>query len=299
MRAGDFAAAWQISDAVLRERRDKPCWRWPRHEQYIWRGDPLAGKRVLIRCYHGLGDTVQFIRYLPLVRKHAAEVTVWIQRELMPLARASFPSVEFLPLHNGTPDVSYDLDAEIMELPHVFRSTVETLPASVPYLHAPPRPDLRKGSGLQVGVIWEAGNWNPARSVPLDTLGLLVERFPEITWHALQRGAALKDWPVKWGPISGSDRVEEAAAAMAAMDLIVSVDSFTAHLAGALGKPVWTLLPERADWRWMEGRESSPWYPTMKLFRQSRAGDWPTVVEGMISRLDSLKSFPGALFSIT
>jgi hypothetical protein len=291
MRAGDFATAWQISDAVLNQRRDLSCSHWPRHEQYIWRGDPLAKKRVLIRCYHGLGDTVQFIRFLPLLGEHAAEVKVWIQRELISLVSASYPSIQFFPLHDGTPDFSYDVDAEIMELPHIFRTTLETLPASVPYLRAQPRRELRRDSGLNVGVIWESGNWNPARNVPLDTLDRLIERFPEITWHALQRGAGLGRWAPAWGPISGSDRVEETAGAMTAMDLIISVDSFTAHLAGALGRPVWTLLPDPADWRWMDGRTTSPWYPTMKLFRQRRAGDWDGVIGQVIHEFDV---FPGS-----
>lgn len=294
MRAGDFGAAWEISDAVLKERRGRPCWHWPRHEQYIWSGAPLAGKRVLVRCYHGLGDTVQFIRYLPLLREHAAEVTVWIQGELISLVNASYPCIHFIPLHDGTPDVSYDVDVEIMELPYIFRTTLNDLPAIVPYLHAPRRADLRKGDGLEVGLVWESGNWNQARSVPLNTLRTLIERFPDVTWHALQLGAALKEWPLEWGPISNSEKIAETATVMASLDLIISVDSFTAHLAGALGRPVWTLLPKRADWRWMENRETSPWYPTMKLFRQSRAGVWEGVINNVISALDARKPFLGA-----
>ncbi|HEY9154218.1 MAG TPA: hypothetical protein VIM69_03745 [Opitutaceae bacterium] len=285
MRAGDFAAAWKISDDVLKTRREAVCSHWPRHEQFIWRGDTLAGKRVLVRCYHGLGDSVQFIRYLPMLQSDAAEVAVWIQPELISLAEASFPSTRFVPLHDGTPEVSYDVDVEIMELPHIFRTTLDTLPATVPYLHATPQMKVRAKRGLQVGLIWESGNWNPARSVPLNTLQRLLNRFPKITWHAFQRGPALALWSPEFGPNSGSDRVEEAAAALAALDLIISVDSFTAHLAGALGQPVWTLLPEPADWRWMQGRETTPWYPTMKLFRQPRAGDWDSVMDSVSAEI--------------
>ena len=225
-----------------------------------------------------------------MVENVAREMTVWIQQELMGLMQKSYPSIHFLPLHDGVPNAEYDLDAELMELPHVFRTTLDTLPGSVPYLHASARYDLRNGSWLQVGVVWESGNWNPARSVPLDTLRPLIERFPEITWHALQRGPALKEWPIGWGPISGSDRVEEAAAAMEAMDLVISVDSFTAHLAGALGRPTWTLLHEPADWRWMDVREDSPWYPTMRLFRQRRGGGWAQVIEDLATSLGARTS---------
>jgi hypothetical protein len=117
MQRGAFEAAWGISDAVLRARAGVPCGHWPRHLQYIWDGTPLAGKRVLVRCYHGLGDTIQFIRYVPLIKEIAREVMVWAQPALLPLLRTLRGIDLLLPLHDGTPDVEYDVDVESMELP--------------------------------------------------------------------------------------------------------------------------------------------------------------------------------------
>jgi hypothetical protein len=137
MRRGDFAGAWEISDAVLRLRAGLACGHLPRHFQRVWDGEPLAGKRVLIRCYHGLGDTIQFIRYAPLVKQSAARVSVWAHPALLGLLRSVRGIDELLPLHAGEPEIARDVDVEVMELPHVFRSTVQTLPADVPYLRAP------------------------------------------------------------------------------------------------------------------------------------------------------------------
>ena len=278
VRRGDFAAAWRLTDVDVARRRGVPCWHLPRHEQYVWDGSPLAGKRVLVRCYHGLGDTVQFIRYAPLLKSVAAGVIVWAQPALLPLVRR-VPGVDrAIPLHDGAPDVPYDADVEIMELPHVFRSTLDTLPRTVPYLRADPAPLPRGPGRLHVGVTWRPGDWDDRRAVPVRLLAPLA-RLPGVTLHSLQRGPAAADWPADLGPSSGSDDVAAAAGVMAALDLIVTVDSFPAHLAGALGRPVWTLLHSDPDWRWMVGRDDSPWYPTMRLFRQARAGEWEPVIE--------------------
>ena len=134
-RRGDFDAAWRASDRIL-ERAGHHDWTIPRHQQQIWDGSPLAGQRVLIRCYHGLGDTIQFVRYVPLVRALAREVIVWAQPALVPLLRTVSGIGRLLPLRDGTPEVDYDVDVEVMELAHVFRTTLETIPSVVPYLFA-------------------------------------------------------------------------------------------------------------------------------------------------------------------
>ena len=277
MRRGDFAAAWRVSDAILKERAGKPCWDWPRHEQYIWDGTPLAGKRVLVRCYHGLGDTIQFIRYAPLLRQIAARVTVWVQPVLRPLLSHSIEGVdEWLPLHDGTPDCVYDVDVELMELPHVFRTTLETIPGPVPYLFAEKaelplddleggvdrsraaRADVAPAPSLRVGLVWESGGWDARRSLPVDVVKTWM-RLPGVRWFSLQRGPAQAQWRSEWGADLSSDDPAQTAAVMRALDLVISVDSMPAHLAGALGVPVWTLLHSESDWRWMAGREHSPW----------------------------------------
>lgn len=283
MREGAWEKAWTLSDAGLAAPRD---WTLPRHLQRIWDGTPPDGKHVLVRCYHGLGDTVQFARFLPMLRTRAASVTLWAQPVLIPLLRRLQADITPLPLHDGVPECSFDLDIEIMELPHLFRVTPETLPARVPYLH-PPRRTLPGGT-LHLGLVWQAGDWDNRRSIPSALLAPLA-RLPGISTHVLQRGPALRDWPRDLGRISGRDDPLETASLMTALDLVISVDSFPAHLAGALGRPCWTLLQHDADWRWMEGRADSPWYPTMRLIRQPRPGDWEAVAAELLSRLAALQ----------
>ena len=286
MRRGDFAAAWQASDAILRAHAGVPCWHRPRHEQWVWDGTPLDGKRVLVRCYHGLGDTIQFIRYLPLVKNIAAETIVWAQPALIPLLRTADGIDRLEPLHDDAFAGEYDVDVEVMELAHVFRSTIDTLPNRVPYLHASPAPLARDGR-LAVGLVWRAGDWDERRSIPIHLLAPLA-RIPGIDLHVLQRGPALDECPADFGTRSGTDDVMEAARVIRALDLVITVDSMPAHLAGALGVPVWTLLIHEADWRWMVDRDDSPWYLSMRLFRQRTPGDWEPVIHRVASGLRSL-----------
>lgn len=286
MRAGDFAGAWRASDTILRLHAGVPCGHLERHQQWVWNGTPLDGKRVLIRCYHGLGDTVQFVRYAALVRRIAREVAVWAQPALIPLLRTADGIDRITPLHDGVFEGEYDVDVEIMELAHVFRSTADTVPRDVPYLHVAPAAIARDGR-LAVGITWQAGDWDGRRSVPVEMLARLAE-IPGVALHVLQRGPALADLPAGLGIDSGSDDPLEAARVMRALDLVVSVDSFPAHLAGALGVPVWTLLHADPDWRWQAEGDASPWYPTMRLFRQRRAGDWDDVIARVAGGLEAM-----------
>jgi hypothetical protein len=282
MRRGDFNAAWEISDEVLRARRGVPCWHMPRHQQYIWDGTPLDGKRVLVRCYHGLGDTVQFIRFIPLVKAIAREVIVWAQPALLPILSTVRGIDRLMPLHDGVPDVDYDVDVESMELAHIFRVSPISLAQWVPYLNVTPdanvRPSRRPPSTRHVGLVWSCGSQDETRSIPLRLFEPLLE-MRNICWHVLQRGSPLAEWARNIGMRDGSDDVEQTARTMCSLDLLISVDSFPVHLAGAIGLPVWTLLHAHADWRWMIGREDSPWYPTMRLFRQTSAGGWVALIE--------------------
>jgi hypothetical protein len=286
MRAGDFAGAWVISDAVRHERAGIDCSRWPRHEQFVWRGQPLEGKRVLVRCYHGLGDTIQFIRFLPRLKNVARETIVWAQPELIPLLQNAAGADRWMPLHDGVPQVAFDVDIELMELPHIFRTTLATLPRDVPYLEVPARA-REGGNKLAVGLVWRSGDWVPARSIPTEMAAALA-RVPGVAVHVLQQGPARREWPRDVGVFAGSPRIEELAAQMRALDLVISVDSFPAHLAGAFGVPTWTLLHHESDWRWMTGREDSPWYPTMRLWRQARPGDWHGVIAEVAAELARL-----------
>jgi hypothetical protein len=284
MRSGAWDEAWTVSDAVLRARAGARCWHRPRHEQWVWDGTPLARRRVLVRCYHGLGDTLQYVRFVPALRAVAREVTLWAQPVLLPLLATMHGIGPCVALHDGDPDVPYDVDVEVTELPHVARVTPATLPPR-PRFDVTPTPLARDGR-LAVGIVWECGDWDRAtRAIPFSLLAPL-DGIPGVTLHVLQRGPALADRTPSFGVVSGADDVLAAARVVRALDLVITVDSMPAHLAGALGVPVWTLLAHAADWRWMDGRDDTPWYPTMRLFRQPRPGDWPAVIARVAAELE-------------
>jgi hypothetical protein len=290
MRCGRFEEAWQISDEVVRQRAGVPCYHLPRHEQYFWDGSSLAGKRVLVRCYHGLGDTIQFIRYAPLLRGVVRQVIVWAQPELLALLQTAAGMDRLLPLHDGTPEVEYDADVELMELPHAFRTTAETLPCTVPYLHvAAAESPVRDRAIRRVGLVWQSGGWDDRRSVPTELLRPLAE-VRGVRLVVLQQGPALEEWTPGWGEIGSTPDPLELARRMRALDLVISVDSFPAHLAGALAVPTWTLLHSDPDWRWMLNRDDTPWYPTMRLWRQPRPGDWESVINRVATALRQISA---------
>jgi hypothetical protein len=188
-----------------------------------------------------------------------------------------------LPLHDGAIDLEYDTDVESMELAYIFRTKLETIPSEIPYLHVDPAP-IQKDGRLAVGIVWQAGNFNEHRSIPFRQIAPLAS-VPDVTLHILQRGPALDERPDDFGIMSGSDSLFEAARVIKALDLVITVDSMPAHLAGALGIPVWTLLHAHADWRWMASRDNSPWYPTMRLFRQEHGQDWERVIAKVAAEL--------------
>jgi hypothetical protein len=283
MRQGDFTGAWVVADHVLKTRAGGGASRLPRHEQHVWDGTALDGRRVLVRCYHGLGDTLQFIRFVPWLAARCPAVTVWVQEKLIPLLSTMEGSGALLPLHDGEPDVAHDVQVELMELPHVFRVTLETLPADVPYLHAAPSAGWPRARP-RIGLVWQAGDWDARRSIARPLLEPLLTT-PAVTWVVMQPGADAAEWgrgdalwPTGWDLLTY-------ARAMRSLDLLVTIDSMPAHLAGALAVPVWTLLPAQADWRWMEGRNDSPWYPTMRLFRQTTPGRWDDVIARVAGEL--------------
>jgi hypothetical protein len=293
MRRGAFERAWAVSDAVLARRRGTPSSHLPRHQQWIWDGTPLDGKRVLVRCYHGLGDTIQFIRYAPIVKAIASQVIVWIQPPLIPLFAGMAGIDELLPLHEGTPDCDYDVDVEVMELPYVFRTTVQTIPRAVPYVRVIPDPAwgtasagaarLASAEQRAVLVFPTSGDWDRRRDLPIEQLARLAG-VPDVSLYALARERWAHNRP-DITIVDVPDTIEATAAVLAAVDLVVTVDSMPAHLAGALGVPVWTLLHAEADWRWMDGRDDSPWYPSMRLFRQPAPGRWSAVVDAVTAAL--------------
>lgn len=300
MLLGDFARAWTVSDLVLHRtpprdfnRPDRPF-----HLRPVWTGAPFDGRRVLVRCYHGLGDIVQFARYLPLLASRARGLTVQAPAAVHGIL-AGVPGVDaLLPLADGLDEPPWDVDLELMELAYAFRTVPETLPAAVPYLSvgtdriAAQAARLDRRGRVAVGIAWAAGAWDGGhRSVPLELLERLTAVLG-VDWVCLQRGPALAEG-LGHGALrrafcdrgARTDDLLDTAAMIRAVDVVISVDTMVAHLAGALGRPVWTLLPFAADWRWMVDRDDSPWYPTMRLFRQPSPGDWGTPVAGIAEAL--------------
>jgi hypothetical protein len=285
MRNGDLAAAWAISDAVLRHRiaSKEVCWNWPRHLQFVWRGEPLADKRVLVRCYHGLGDTIQFLRFLRPLRDIARHVTLWVQPTLLDLAAGVAGVDRVLALHDGAAEAEHDVDVEIMEIPHALRVT--SIPSRVPYLRAPHARQLEADERVhRVGIVWQGGAWDPRRDVPLPLLRRLAG-LPGVRLYSLQAGpAGALAYTVSATPMD-IGTIIHAATRILELDLIISVDTMVAHLAGALGRPVWTLLHADCDWRWGGDSDQTGWYPTMRLFRQKRAGEWEGVIAAVCETL--------------
>ena len=293
MRAGDWDAAWRINDRVLAARdvatRDDPT--LPYHLRWVWDGTPPAGRSTLVRCYHGLGDTLLFARYLPLLREQgAARVTVEAQPELAPVLR-TLPGVdEVVPFQLAAPLPPAPCTLEIMEIAHVLRVP----PPAPPYLAAPGAPP--EMPPLRVGLCWQAGQWDPARSLPLALLAPLA-RLPGVALVSLQRGPAAEaalapDAPPFLNPRDRSLDMLATATLIAGLHLVVTVDTMVAHLAGALGRPAWVLLQRDPDWRWPHGPDASPWYPTLRLARQHEEGDWTgpvlTVTEAVAERAAGL-----------
>jgi len=292
LRRNEFEQAWELSDRSLGEYRLSGAIKYAgeRHFQRIWQGEDLTKKSVLVRCYHGLGDTIQFVRFAKPLREIAREVIIWSQPELLPLVREVEGVDHVLPLHDGTPDASFDVDIEMMELAHAVRATARMVAARVPYL---PRAACKKqpGSELSIGLVWQAGNWNLSRSVPPHLFGPLLEQSG-VRLLSLQQGPArglAATIPAR--DIAVPDLTTLAARIMQ-LDLVITVDTMVAHLAGALGASVWTMLHHDCDWRWPKTGRETIWYPTMKLFHQRTAGDWTGVMEEIMQELKLFKVVP-------
>jgi hypothetical protein len=296
MKRGDFEAAWRQTDRIERERRAlAAAARFePQAHHLVWDGTPFDGRRVLIRCTHGLGDTLQFVRYVPLVRERARSVCLLVQPQLLPLFAATRDFGDVHNAWNDEPPREHDVEIEIMELPYAFRSTAETLPKSVPYLpldgvrYADRLGGMNADGVLKVGLLWAASDWDKTRSISLQVMEPLG-RVRGVKFFSLQQGAEAGAWcgaPFAIEPLHRhTAEVAAAAAAMQKLDLVITVDSMAAHLAGALARPVWVLLRHEADWRWMSDRADSPWYPTMRLFRERGPDDWTGVVESVAAEL--------------
>lgn len=255
-----------------------------------WDGGDLTGKTIALYTEQGLGDTLQFCRYVPLLKARGARTLLGVQAPLVRLMQ-SLPGLDTLVIEGmGSPP--FDYHAALMSLPLLCGTTFANAPASVPYL-APPadiaarwRERLAGLRGLRVGIVWAGGPKHPndaIRSLDVNDIRPLLD-VPGVAWVSLQKGDKAPDL-ARLGPGHGvldlSDELHdfaETAGAVACLDLVVAVDTSVAHLSGALAKPVLLMLPEPPDFRWMWDRATTPWYPEMRIFRQPSRGDWAAVI---------------------
>jgi hypothetical protein len=287
MRAGDFARAWEISDRHLMavRRADPPKHQGPRHLQRIWRGERLEARRVLVRCYHGLGDTIQFARFLSPLHAIAGEIILWCQPELLSLMSTVAGVDRAVPLHDGEPGVDFDVDIEIMEIPHAIRASREQVEIGAPYLR-PPGSDSRDVTAdgrLSIGLVWDVGDWQRWRIIPPQLLKEL--NGPGVQLYSLQRGSAAKAAREIGAVDISSPDIGVLAGRLQMLDLCICPDTMLAHLSGALGRETWIMLHADCDWRWPASGERSFWYPTVRLFRQHIPGDWHDVVRDVRSAI--------------
>jgi tetratricopeptide (TPR) repeat protein len=299
--SGDFANGWKNyelrwDDAPLHRRE---------FTQPQWQGEPLDGRRILLHAEQGLGDTLQFLRYVPMVQAAGGVVILEVQDRLRTLA-AELPGVAQV-VSTGAPLPEFDCHCPLLSLPAAFGTTLESVPASIPYLKVPQAAIAKAADfpwpedGLRIGILWAGNPVFPNdrcrfRSAPIEVFRPLLE-LEGAHLFSLQVGehaGELFEFPefarrvVDLSPLVAD--MSDTAAQIARLDLVVMVDTSVSHLAGALGVPVWVLTPFTPDWRWLQKREDTPWYPSMRLFRQPHPGDWASVVEAMMADLKKLCS---------
>ncbi len=280
-------------------------WRWTRtgmsgprrYQKPLWDGaSPLSGKTIFLHAEQGLGDTVQFARYVPLLAKTGARIVLEVQPELKSLLSGLGGAAQVL--GRGEPEPAFDVHSPLGRLPLALKTLVTNVPVGIPYLRAPDdkiaawRARLGETSAPRVAVVW-AGNAahlnDRNRSVPLPALAPLWAAGPQFI--SLQRELRSGDAEILAAQPSlihlGAEIADfsDTAAVLASCDLVISVDTSVAHVAGAMGRPLWMLLPFAPDWRWTLEGTRSPWYPEARLFRQPRLGDWGSVVEAVRQEL--------------
>src|SRR5665213_2294152 len=260
----------------------------------VWDGSPLDGKTILLYAEQGMGDTMQYARYATLVAQRGGRVVVEVQRGLREVI-ASIRGVERV-IFRGEPTGPYDTLCPLLSLPGVFHTNLQNIPADVPYIDIDPAKIEQwksiigdAGGKLKVGIAWMGGDFlreNHLRSSSLADFAPLAA-VPGVRLYSLQKGPSAAE---ALKPPAGMELVNldpmiqtfaDTGAAIANLDLVIAVDTAVIHLAGAMARPVWSLLSRNTSHQWMIDREDTPWYPTMRLIRQAKLGDWP----GTISRV--------------
>jgi hypothetical protein len=292
---GEYEEGWKLYE-----------WRWKtslftspvrNFSPPLWLGnDSIVGKTILLHSEQGFGDTIQFFRYLPKLTTLGCKIIFETQTQLVPLMKAQRNNCQIIGQGETLP--SFDVHCPLLSLPLAFKTTLETIPAQVPYLFPPLeklelwRAKLGTKRKPRIGLVW-SGRLSPdfRRSIPLELFLQIINTGAE--WHSLQKDYRESDRNSLNSNLTIIDHApslndfSDTAALITEMDLVISIDTAVAHLAGALGKPVWILLPFHPDFRWLRAREDSPWYPTARLFRQTRDGEWDNVLKRLVLELKS------------
>lgn len=297
--AGDFEKGWGEYEWRLRLPELAPL--WPHAGRPRWDGSPLEGKAILLYAEQGFGDAIQFVRFAPLVAERGGRVILSCASSLMALFE-NVPGVAAT-ADRSKPAPAFDLCCSLLSLPGIFGTTIATLPARTPYLHANPETMRRwnarlapDAASLKVGLVWATRSSNKSaqsRSLDRATLAPLAAAG-DVLFCSLQVGPGAG--PAAHAPAGmrivdfGRELADfsDTAALIANLDLVISIDTAVAHLAGAMAKPVWVLTDWPPEWRWLLGRDDSPWYPTMRLFRRGRAEPWQSVISRAADALRAL-----------
>ena len=296
--AGNFSDGWRDYE----QRFGVPALRPRNFERSRWDGTRLNGRRLLVVCEQGYGDVFQFIRYLPGLRAAGGTVVFECPGELRSLLEPLLDGIEVVPLTGfAAPATRFDCYASLLSLPYLTGTTLGNMPSLVPYLQAAPLPPPGEGSPSpggspcrRVGVRWAGSPTHPQdlhRSLHPELLAPLAT-VPGVILHSLQKHST--HWPALPGldaflappPLPLTDFMVTARTIMG-LDLVITVDTSVAHLAGALGRPVWLLLSTDGEWRWLLERSDSPWYPTLRIFRQPRLGAWAALIDEVRAALAS------------
>jgi tetratricopeptide (TPR) repeat protein len=306
LAAGDWLPGWEEYEWRFR----RPDWRngYPHlHAAPRWDGSRFDGKTLLVHCEQGFGDSLQFARYLPLVKARGGRVLFELPAPLTALFEG-FPGVDALLEFSPARPAShpFDLQTPLLSLPRIFKTTPADLPGEVPYLKADPDRARSWGErlpagGFKIGVVWASSGWTPGLARKSFRLAdfLPLAQIPSVRLYGLQKGPAAQaaaEVPDGLPFVNLGERFTDfadTAAVLSHLDLVISVDTAVAHLAGAMAKPVWVVLAENPDWRWLRGREDSPWYPTMRLFRQEKSGGAPALFGRIAAASQQFVRAPG------
>ena len=281
LQSGQFTEGWAEHE-----------WRFQAHIthlrtylQPVWRGEPMAGKTLLVWAEQGYGDTIQFVRFIPQLAARGIAVVLQVQPPLVSLLSGMTGAARVIGLDEDPPP--FDRHIALMSLPHLLGVTLDLIPQDCPYLPRPAPLSVPSTPKRRIGVVWAGSpthHNDRRRSIAVADMAKLTQ-WSGVDWISLAKDPSALPANVQPPPLALDD-FRQTAQVIGSLDLVISVDTAMAHLSGALDVPTWVLLGYAPDWRWLTGRGDSPWYPQVRLFRQTRLGDWAGVLADVIAALN-------------